>query len=139
MRARSFYIDKEYPTYQVGYGRTMIGDSLGGTVSLMTAIDYPNMFGNVIMQSPYVDGHVLDAVRQSEDLKQISVIIKSEKKKPAFTRRDGQVLDFTGRRTKSSNSCWKANSLNTRMKPSTGIINGTYWQPLITPALKKML
>jgi enterochelin esterase-like enzyme len=31
--------------------RTLIGDSLGGTVSLMTALDYPNMFGNVIMQS----------------------------------------------------------------------------------------
>ena len=82
----------------------MIGDSLGGTVSLMTAIDYPNMFGNVIMQSPYVDGHVLDAVRQSEDLKQISVYHQIGEKKPAFTRRTARFL-ISPRRTKSSNSC----------------------------------
>ena len=46
------YIDDNYPTYQVGMGRSLIGDSLAATVSLMTALAYPNTFGKVIMHSP---------------------------------------------------------------------------------------
>ncbi|WP_165364301.1 alpha/beta hydrolase-fold protein [Sporolactobacillus sp. THM19-2] len=33
--------------------RTLIGDSLGGTISLMTALNRPDLFDSVIMQSPY--------------------------------------------------------------------------------------
>ncbi|AJH23498.1 MULTISPECIES: esterase family protein [Bacillus amyloliquefaciens group] len=132
------FIDKEYPTYQVGYGRTMIGDSLGGTVSLMTAIDYPNMFGNVIMQSPYVDGHVLDAVRQSEDLKQISVYHQIGEKETGVHTTDGQVLDFTVPNEELKQLLESKQSEYT-YETFDGDHKWTYWQPLITPALKKML
>ena len=49
------YIDENYPTYQVGAGRGLIGDSLAATISLLTALKYPNCFGKVILHSPYVD------------------------------------------------------------------------------------
>ena len=45
-------LDELYPTYQMGKGRALIGDSLGATVSLMTALKYPHTFGKVILQSP---------------------------------------------------------------------------------------
>jgi enterochelin esterase-like enzyme len=57
------FLDNEFPTYQMGYGRALIGDSLGGTVSLLTALQYPHTFGKVIMQSPLVDETVLKAVQ----------------------------------------------------------------------------
>ena len=61
------FLDKEFPTYEMGYGRALIGDSLGGTVSLLTALQYPHTFGKVIMQSPLVDKHVMKAVQAFEE------------------------------------------------------------------------
>ena len=52
------YLDKEFPTYHMGSTRALIGDSLGATVSLMTALHYPHTFGKIILQSPYVDDQV---------------------------------------------------------------------------------
>lgn len=61
------FLDEEFPTYQMGYGRALIGDSLGGTVSLLTALQYPHTFGKVIMQSPLVDENVLHAVQKFQN------------------------------------------------------------------------
>jgi enterochelin esterase-like enzyme len=55
------YLDREFPTYQMGMGRALIGDSLAATVSLLAALQYPHTFGKVLLQSPYVDEHVLSA------------------------------------------------------------------------------
>ncbi|WP_096199131.1 alpha/beta hydrolase [Bacillus sp. FJAT-45350] len=49
------YLDQEFHTHQLAAGRTLIGDSLGATVSFYTTIAYPNSFGQLIMQSPYVN------------------------------------------------------------------------------------
>ncbi|MET3575687.1 esterase family protein [Bhargavaea ullalensis] len=61
------YIDETFPTYQVGAGRALIGDSLAATVSLMAACKYPNIFGKAVCQSPFVDDQVLEAVEQVAD------------------------------------------------------------------------
>ncbi|TFB15061.1 esterase family protein [Filobacillus milosensis] len=66
-------LDKELPSYHVGSCRVLMGDSLGGTVSLMTALKYPNNFGKVIMQSPYVDEQVIEAIKQSDDVNNMSI------------------------------------------------------------------
>ncbi|KXZ18942.1 esterase family protein [Bacillus nakamurai] len=132
------FIDKEYPTYQVGFGRTMIGDSLGATVSLLTAIDYPNMFGNVIMQSPYVDKHVLDAVRESEDVKQISVYHQIGEKETDVHTTDGKIVDFTAP-NEELKQLLETKQSEYHYETFDGDHKWTYWQPLITPALKKML
>lgn len=58
------FLDNEFPTYGVGHGRTLMGDSLAATISLMTALRYPHTFGKVSMHSPYVDQHVKQAVEQ---------------------------------------------------------------------------
>ena len=44
----------------------LIGDSLGGTVSFMTALMYPHTFGKVIMQSPFVDETVMNLAKTSK-------------------------------------------------------------------------
>ncbi len=56
------FLDSEFPTYQMGLGRGLIGDSLGATISLMTALKYPHTFGKVVLQSPYVNEEVLSEV-----------------------------------------------------------------------------
>ncbi len=55
------------PSEHVEYERILIGDSLAGTASLLTAVKYPNAFQKVVMQSPYVDEHVLKIVNEAND------------------------------------------------------------------------
>jgi enterochelin esterase-like enzyme len=67
------YLDAEYPTYQIGTGRGLIGDSLAATISLLTALKYPNIFGKVILHSPYVDNSVLEKVEGAVDPSLLSI------------------------------------------------------------------
>lgn len=60
-------LDELLPINPLGTIRTLMGDSLGGTVSLMAALDEPELFQRVIMQSPYVDEKVLEAVKQFDN------------------------------------------------------------------------
>ena len=61
------YIDEQYSTYRMGMSRALIGDSQAATVSLLAAIAYPNIFGKVIMQSPFVDDTILQKVHEVKD------------------------------------------------------------------------
>ena len=67
------YIDANYPTYQIGMGRALIGDSLAATVSLLTALQYPNTFGKVILHSPMVNEYVLSQVEDHKEIHAFSL------------------------------------------------------------------
>ncbi|MFJ7932910.1 esterase family protein [Sporosarcina sp. NPDC096371] len=88
------YIDDNYPTYQIGAGRGLIGDSLAATVSLITALKYPNIFGQVILHSPFVDESVLEAVEAAKDPSRFSIYhVIGEGETAVKTTVDG-ALDF---------------------------------------------
>ncbi|RYL89768.1 esterase family protein [Sporolactobacillus sp. THM7-4] len=53
--------------------RTLIGDSLGGTVSLSAALTFPELFHGVIMQSPYVNEQIIDRVNTSANILPMSI------------------------------------------------------------------
>ncbi|NYF24020.1 esterase family protein [Sporosarcina sp. JAI121] len=88
------YIDANYPTYQIGSGRALIGDSLAATISLLTALKYPNIFGKVILHSPYVDDFVLEKVEAAKDPSCFSIYhVIGEGETEVNTQVDG-VQDF---------------------------------------------
>ncbi len=88
------YIDENYPTYQVGAGRGLIGDSLAATISLLTALKYPNCFGKVILHSPYVDESVLEKVEALKDPSSFSIYhVIGEEETEVKTTQDG-IQDF---------------------------------------------
>jgi enterochelin esterase-like enzyme len=88
------YIDENYPTYQVGAGRGLIGDSLAATISLLTALKYPNCFGKVILHSPYVDESVLAKVEALKDPSAFSIYhVIGEEETEVKTTQDG-TQDF---------------------------------------------
>lgn len=60
------FLDDYLPTYNMGYTRTLMGDSLAGTLALVTAFSYPHTFGKVIMQSPYIDETVLQFINNTQ-------------------------------------------------------------------------
>ncbi|MEH7110127.1 alpha/beta hydrolase, partial [Bacillus sp. JJ1764] len=88
------YLDQEFPTYQMGTTRALIGDSLGATVSLMTALQYPHTFGKVILQSPYVDHHIIEIVNNFSDPQLIEIyhVIGNQETEVHMTNR--KVGDF---------------------------------------------
>ncbi|SDH72490.1 Enterochelin esterase [Alteribacillus persepolensis] len=60
------FLEQQYSTWRLPHGRMLMGDSLGATISLYTALTYPRTFSRVMMHSPYVNNHVLQTVRQSD-------------------------------------------------------------------------
>ncbi|KGX92730.1 hypothetical protein N781_15585 [Pontibacillus halophilus JSM 076056 = DSM 19796] len=87
-------LDEEIPTYHMSGSRALMGDSLGGTISLLTALHYPHTFGKVIMQSPYVDEHVLQAVAQNDEIRRMDLYHSIGTEETAVDTTDGNVKDF---------------------------------------------
>lgn len=87
-------MDKDYSTINLADGRTLIGDSLGATVSLMIALAYPHTFSQVIMQSPLVNEEVTEKVSSFPYPEMIKLyhIIGTEETKVKTTH--GQESDF---------------------------------------------
>ena len=52
------YIDATFPTYKVGNTRLLIGDSLAGSIALMTAMTYPTIFSQVALLSPMYNENI---------------------------------------------------------------------------------
>jgi enterochelin esterase-like enzyme len=59
------FLDHILPTLGLAHGRTLIGDSLGATVSLQAAFQYPHSFGKVILQSPFVNEVVTQFIQET--------------------------------------------------------------------------
>lgn len=88
------YLDEEFSTAQIGGGRALIGDSMAATISLMTAIHYPNIFGKAILQSPFVDEHVLTKVREAKNLDVLSLYHIIGLREKEVILKDKSVKDF---------------------------------------------
>ncbi|WP_100406828.1 esterase family protein [Bacillus solitudinis] len=87
------FLDDKFPTYQLASGRTLAGDSLAGTVSFLAALKYPELFGQVMMHSPFVNATVLEALSAFSP-KSLSIYHVIGKLETAVKTTDGQVLDF---------------------------------------------
>ncbi|WP_100372467.1 esterase family protein [Bacillus sp. FJAT-45037] len=88
------YLDDKFPTHQLATSRTLAGDSLAATISLMAALDYPNLFGQVMMHSPFVNDTVLDAVRQCKQPESLHIYHVIGTEETTVKTTDGKKLDF---------------------------------------------
>ncbi|MFF2446135.1 alpha/beta hydrolase [Neobacillus sp. NPDC058068] len=129
------FLDKEFPTYQMGSTRALIGDSLAATVSLMTAIQYPHTFGKVLLQSPYVDNQVVELIRNftEEQLLEIYHVIGNQETEVHMT--NGKVSDFLGPNRELSKVI-SAKPFTYFYEEFNGNHTWTYWQPDLRRALK---
>ncbi len=131
------YLDREFPTIQMGRARALIGDSLGATVSLMTAIQYPHTFGKVIMQSPYVDKQVSDLISgfTEPELLEIYHVIGTQETNVKTT--DGKISDFLTPNRELAKQ-FSARPFSYFYEEFAGNHTWTYWQPDLRRALKMM-
>jgi enterochelin esterase-like enzyme len=131
------FLDNEFPTYQMGSTRALIGDSLGATVSLMTAIQYPYTFGKVLLQSPFVDNQVLEMVENFPESQLLEIYHVVGNQETEVRTTDGKVSDFlTPNRRLSKVIVQK--SLIYFFEEFNGNHTWTHWQPDLRRALKML-
>ncbi|MDN4606884.1 alpha/beta hydrolase [Sporosarcina highlanderae] len=129
------YIDENYPTYQVGAGRGLIGDSLAATISLLTALKYPNCFGKVILHSPYVDDYVLEQVEALEDPSAFSIYHVIGKEETEVKTTEDGVQDFLTPNRKLNNLI-KRRGFSYFYEEFIGDHTWKYWQKDVRRAIK---
>jgi enterochelin esterase-like enzyme len=131
------FLDNEFPTYQMGSTRALIGDSLGAAVSLMTALQYPHTFGKVLLQSPYVDEQVMATVRKftETELLEIYHIIGTQETEVKTTT--GKTSDFL-KPNRELSTLLTSKSITYFYDEFEGDHTWTYWQPDLKRALKMM-
>lgn len=132
------FLDREFPTYQMGMGRTLIGDSLAATVSLMTALEYPHTFGKVILQSPYVNETVLTKVQQFEPIHLLDIYHVIGTEETDVPTRNENERNFLDANRKLSN-IFKDKKFPYFYEEFNGDHTWTYWQPDLRKALSKMI
>ncbi|MBT2688300.1 esterase family protein [Bacillus sp. ISL-47] len=131
------FLDREFPTYQMGMGRALMGDSLAATVSLMTAIQYPNTFGRLILQSPFVNESVMEAVKEFNQPHLLNIYHVIGKKETAVKTTGGSEQDFLTPNRELSKLI-EEKRFPYFYDEFDGDHTWTYWQPDLKRALKLM-
>ncbi|WP_223592783.1 alpha/beta hydrolase [Neobacillus bataviensis] len=131
------FLDQEFPTYHMGSTRALIGDSLGATVSLMTALQYPHTFGKVLLQSPYVDQKVLELVADLPEPQLLDIYHIIGKQETEVQMTNGKVGDFLTPNRQLS-KLLKERPFTYFYEEFNGNHTWTYWQPDLRRALKML-
>lgn len=122
------FLDDLFPTYLMGRSRALIGDSLAGTLALMTALKYPNTFGKVIMQSPYVDQTVTKTVQDAKAIQPITIYHTIGTDETAVDTTDGSKKDFLKPNRELHQVLQKKNMDYTYHELQDGRHTWKYWQ-----------
>jgi enterochelin esterase-like enzyme len=131
------FLDLEFPTYHMGSTRALVGDSLGATVSLMTALQYPHTFGKVLLQSPLVNAHVLEMVENFKDSELLEIYHVIGNLETEVKTTDGMVRDFLSPNRELSSMISKKQFIYF-YEEFNGNHTWTYWQPDLRRALKML-
>jgi enterochelin esterase-like enzyme len=131
------YLDKEYPTYQMGSSRALLGDSLGASISLLAGIQYPYTFGKLLLQSPFVNELVLEKINHfsKPELLDIYHVVGDNETEVATT--DGRISNFLIPNQKLA-KLFSEKSYTYFYDEFHGNHSWTYWQPDLKRALKMM-
>ncbi|PLR82073.1 hypothetical protein CVD25_09390 [Bacillus canaveralius] len=131
------FLDKQFPTYQMGMGRALIGDSLAATVSLMTALEYPNIFGRIILQSPFVNDRVLELVEafQSPPLVHIYHVVGNQETNVKTSSENDRDFLTPNRHLAE---VFQKKSFPYHFEEFAGNHTWSYWQPNLRQALGTM-
>lgn len=132
-------LDEIIPGYHMGHSRALVGDSLAGTLALMTAMKYPHTFSKVIMQSPYVDKTVLDSVKDASDMQGMAIYHTIGENETAVDTTDRNDVDFLTP-NRELHDLLQAKNVNYQYQElSGGEHTWKYWQKDLPNALRAML
>lgn len=132
------FLDRLIPSEQTGPSRTLLGDSLAGSLALMTAEAFPNIFSRVVMQSPYVNERVLSRLTASTSLGMLDIYHTIGTDETAVETSDGKRLDFVIPNRKISNLLAEAGGSYFYEEIPGGDHTWKYWQGDLRRAILKM-
>lgn len=121
----------------MGRGRALIGDSLAGTVSLQTALQYPNTFGKVLLQSPFVNKTVISAVENFDGAHLLSFYHIVGKHETEVNTTRNTIEDFLTPNRKLRIAI-EEKAIPYFYEEFDGNHTWTYWQPDLRRALRHM-
>lgn len=130
------FLDDELPCDRTS-GRSLMGDSLAGSLALMTALSYPGTFKKVIMQSPYVDENVMKLVNNSDFLDSLSLYHSIGTGETEVETTDGERKDFY-RPNLQLHEALKEKAPDYIFHENDGIHTWKSWQQEMEDILKKM-
>lgn len=132
------FLNDLLPINPLGTVRTLIGDSLAGTISLITALNYPDMFQKVIMQSPLVNDSVLNIVKGLGKIDSLEIYHSIGLEELAVpTTKDGKVDFLTPNRQLAE--LFKGNNRYHYNEIEHGNHTWKFWQKELPDVLEKML
>ncbi|MGO4889388.1 alpha/beta hydrolase [Anaerobacillus sp. MEB173] len=131
------YIEAKYPTHQLASGRTLIGDSLAGTGSLLAAFTFPHTFGQVIMQSPYVNDTLIDLTQQFRHPELLNIYHVIGNQETAVKTTANQTKDFLTPNRELMKQM-RTKGVNYFYDEFDGNHTWTYWQPDLKRAFQHM-
>lgn len=133
------FLDALLPTYQLSQSRALMGDSLAGTIALLTAIKYPHAFGKVIMQSPLVDSSVLDLVTQADKIDGLEIYHTIGLNETEVPTTKGTKDDFLTPNRTLHELLSNSDALYTYNEIEDGIHTWKFWQKDLERALTSIL
>ncbi|MBS8263135.1 esterase family protein [Mesobacillus boroniphilus] len=131
------YLDEQYPTYQMGMGRALIGDSLAATVSLLAALQYPHTFGKVLLQSPYVNEEVFSAVKDFRQPELLHIYHTVGDQETVVKTASSKNKDFLTPNRELS-KIFKERGYGYFYDEFNGNHTWTYWQPDLKRAIRQV-
>jgi len=132
------FLDDLLPTYNMGQTRTLMGDSLAGTLALLTAFKYPNTFGKVIMQSPYVNETVLEAIKQTDAIQPIDIYHTIGQDETDVSLSNGNTENFINPNRELKGLIYNKDVTYHYHEITNGEHTWKYWQKDLPNALKTM-
>lgn len=131
------YLDHTFPTYQIGMGRALIGDSLAGYTAFKAALTYPHTFGKVALQSPYAHPNLFSAIKAFNPpaLLEIYHVVGTEETSVKTTR--GKLENFIEPNRRLS-VLLNAEGFPYTYQEFEGDHSWTYWKPDLRSALQSL-
>lgn len=132
-------LDRTLPTYHMGKSRILMGDSLAGTFSLLTALKYPNTFGKIILQSPYIDEPIMEKIQQTKDASTLDIYHTIGAKENEAKLSDGKVVDQLTPNRELNKFLSSRNSTYLYHELEDGLHTWKYWQKDMVRALTSII
>lgn len=133
------FLDDLLPTYELSQSRILMGDSLAGTIALLTAMTYPHTFGKVILQSPLVDDSVLKLVDEAEKINGLEIYHTIGTAETEVETTIDPALDFLTPNRVLSNRLENADTIYTYHELEDAIHTWKSWQKDLERALTTIL
>ncbi len=128
-------VASRFPIVSEPDGRTLIGDSLGGTLSLLAALARPDLFGNVIMQSPFVSQNMVDQILAHRESIPLSVYHSIGRHETAVKTTSGKIEDFDYYNQKLHHALCQRGMHSYSFHETDGSHTWRAWQPDLRLAL----